>query len=80
MAVTLEVRICDLLTELLANALILFSALKAAGAISAGTLQTILYGLNHFCIFVKSDSHRKTPFFFLLYTGCQEQFFPLFFL
>ena len=52
MAVTLKFRIRDLFPELLADALILFSALKSAGTIAAGALQTFLDGSNHFFIFI----------------------------
>jgi hypothetical protein len=51
-AITLKIGVCDLLPELLANTLILLSTLQAAGAIATGTLQAVLYGLDHFCIFV----------------------------
>ena len=57
MAISLEIGVCDLLPELLANALVLLGALETAGAIAAGTLQAVLYGLDHFCIFVQSDCH-----------------------
>ena len=66
MAVTLEIGVCDLLPELLANALVLFGALETAGAIAAGTLQAVLYGFAHLCIFVQSDCHMEISFFFLL--------------
>ena len=36
MAVTLEIGVCDLLTELLADALILLGTLQAAGTVTAG--------------------------------------------
>ena len=48
MAVTLEIGVCDLLTELLTDALILFGTLESAGTITAGTLQAIFHGLNYF--------------------------------
>lgn len=66
MAISLEIGVCDLLPELLANALVLLGALETAGAIAAGTLQAVLYGLDHFCIFVQSDCHMEISFFFLL--------------
>ena len=57
MAVTFEIRVCDLLTEFLANALILLGALKAAGAVTTGPLQTFLNGRHHFLIFIQPNSH-----------------------
>ena len=64
MAVALEIGVCDLLPEFLANALIFLGALESAGAIAAGTLQSVLYGLDNFRIFIESDCHRKSPFSF----------------
>ena len=64
MAVTLEIGICDLLPEFLANALILLGTLQAARAITTGTLQAVFHGLYHFCIFIESDCHRNSPFSF----------------
>ena len=64
MAITLEIGVCDLLPEFLANALILLGTLEAARAIATGTLQAFLDGLNHFCIFIQSDSHGNTSFLF----------------
>ena len=66
MAVTLEIGVCDLLPELLTDALILLSALETAGAVSAGTLQSVLYGLYYFCIFIESDSHGNLSFFLFI--------------
>jgi hypothetical protein len=66
MAITLEIGVCDLLTELLANALILLGTLEAAGAITTGTLQAVLYGLDYFCIFVQSDCHGDFSFFLFI--------------
>jgi hypothetical protein len=71
MAVTLEIGVCDLLTELLANALILFGTLQTAGAIATGALQAFFYGFDHFCIFIESDCHKEISFFFSLYMECQ---------
>ena len=64
MAVTFEIGIRDLLTEFLADALILFRPLESAGAVTAGTLQAVLNSLNQFFIFIESDSHSETPFSF----------------
>ena len=57
MAVTFKIRICDLLPEFLADALILFRTLKSAGAVTAGALQAFLDGGNHFFVFVEPNSH-----------------------
>ena len=67
MAVSLELRVCNLLTEFLANALILLSPLQTAGAVASGTLQTVLHHLNSFLIFVKSNSHSFTSLLFVRY-------------
>ena len=64
MAVSLEIGVCDLLAELLANALVFFRPLESAGAVTAGTLQAVLYGLDYFLVFIESDSHGVTPFSF----------------
>ena len=64
MAVSFEIGVSHLLPELLADTLILLGTLQAAGAIATGTLQAFLDGLNHFCIFIQSDSHGNTSFLF----------------
>ena len=66
MAITLEIWVCDLLPEFLANALILLGTLEAAGAIATGTLQAVLYGLDDFRIFVQSDCHSNLSFFLFI--------------
>ena len=38
--------------------------LQTARAITTGTLQTVLYGLDNFCIFIESNCHRNSPFSF----------------
>ena len=73
MTVALEVRIGDLLTKFLADALVFLSALEAAGAITTGTLQALPNGCNHFFIIVESDSHFKHFPSQLLYSLCQVQ-------
>ena len=62
MTVSFEIRICDLLPELLANALVLLGPLQAARAISAGSLQPLTDGLDHFFIFVQPHCHKITTF------------------
>ena len=62
MAVTLEVRISDLLPEFFADALILLCPLQAARAVTAGTLQPVPDHLHHFLIVIKSDRHTVTSF------------------
>ena len=57
MAVALEIRICDLLPEFFTNTLILLCPLQTARAVTAGTLQSLPNRLNHFFIFIQSDSH-----------------------
>ena len=52
MAIAFEIGICDLLTEFLADALILLGALETAGAIAAGALQTLPDGSDNFLIFI----------------------------
>ena len=60
MAISLELGIGNLIAEFLADALVLLCTLQAAGAISAGTLQTVFDHLNHFLIFIQSDGHNIT--------------------
>ena len=62
MAIALEIGIGDLLPELLADTLILLRPLQTAGAVAAGTLQTILDDLDHFLIFVEFHCHDDTSF------------------
>ena len=52
MAKTLKVGVNNLLTEFLADALILLGALETAGAIAAGALQTLPDGSDNFLIFI----------------------------
>ena len=67
MAITLEIRVCHLLPELLTNALIFLCPLQAAGAIAAGALQAVPDGLHHFLIFIQTNSHSDLPFPGFLY-------------
>ena len=62
MAIALEIGIGDLLPELLADTLILLRTLQTAGAVAAGTLQTILDDLDHFLVFVQFYCHDDTSF------------------
>ena len=55
MALALEIWIGDLLLKFLADALVLLGPLQAAGAIAAGTLQTLPDGLHHFLVLVQSE-------------------------
>ena len=64
MAVTLEIGIGDLLPEFLADALVLLRPFQAAGAVSAGALETVLDHLDHFLVVIQSDSHNLSPFKF----------------
>ena len=60
MAITLEIRVCDLLPEFLADALVFLGALQAAGAITAGPFQAFPDGFHYFLVFIQSDCHRLT--------------------
>ena len=57
MAITLEIGVCDLLPEFLADALVFLATLQTAGAVTAGALQALFDHLNHFLIFVQPYSH-----------------------
>ena len=52
MTVAGKVGVCHLLPEFLADALVLLTPLQPAGTVAAGALQSILYHLYHFLIFV----------------------------
>ena len=64
MTVAFEIGVCNLLPEFLADALVVFASLQAAGAVAAGAFQTFPNRLNHFLIFIEPYSHGITPFFF----------------
>ena len=65
-AIALEIRICDLFPEFLADALVLLGALQAAGAVATGALQTVLHHLDHFLILIEPNCHQSAlPFPFL---------------
>ena len=51
-AVALELRVCDLLAELLADALVFLRSLQPAGAEASGAGQTLFDGGDHLFIFV----------------------------
>ena len=74
MAVTLEIRIRDLLPEFLTDAFILFAPLKAARAITTGTLQTFLDGLDHFLILIEPNSHGDPSSLFPVYRKTHIRF------
>ena len=57
MAVTLEIRIRDLLPEFLANALVILAPFQTAGTVTAGALQALLDGCHHFLILVQTNCH-----------------------
>ena len=63
MAIALEIRVGDLLTELPADALILLRPLQTAGAVTTGTLQSLFHHLHHFFILVESDCQNDSPLF-----------------
>ena len=62
MAETLEIGVGHLLPELLADALVLLSPLQAAGAVSAGALQTLADHRHHFLVIVQTNRHGITSF------------------
>ena len=55
MAIALELGVCHLHLEFIANALGSFGLLKAAGAVTAGALETFLHGLHYLFVFVKAN-------------------------
>ena len=60
MAKTLEIRVGNLIPELLTDALIFLGTFQTARAITTGALETIFNHLYHFLVIVKSDSHTIT--------------------
>ena len=76
MAVSLKVRIRDLLPEFLADALIFLSSFQTAGAVAAGALQTFFDHLDHFLVIVQTYSHGVHILSDSLYDrgeDCQEE-------
>ena len=77
MTVAGKVGICDLLPEFLADAFGVLGPFQAAGTISAGALQAIPDGLDHFLIFIQPNSHKHILLvFFSLYPcfrSCQGE-------
>jgi len=51
-AITFIVRVCDLLAEFRANALIFFRMFQAAGAVAAGALEALANCLHYLFIFI----------------------------
>ena len=62
MAIALKIRVSDLLAEFLADALVFFGALQAAGTVSSRPFQAFPDGLYHFFVLIQSHSHMLTPF------------------
>lgn len=60
MTIPCKLGIRDLLPEFLADTLIVFAPLQSAGTIASGPLQSVPNHLNHFLVFIESDSHRNT--------------------
>ena len=56
MAKSLKLGICDLISELLADTLIILGFLKTARAISPALLESLLYCCDNILVFVKGDS------------------------
>ena len=69
MAKTLEIGVCNLLPEFLADALVFLGPFQTAGAVAAGALQTFLDHLNHFIVIIQTYSHGEHILSDLLY-GC----------
>ena len=67
MAIALEIRIGDLLTEFLADALIILGALETAGAVSALGFKALFDGLYYFFVFVESDFWFHCFYSFVFY-------------
>ena len=57
MAIALEIRVGNLLTEFLADALVILSSFQTAGAVAAGALQAFFDHLDHFLVIVQTYSH-----------------------
>lgn len=55
MAIALELRVCHLHLEFIANAFGCFGLFKATGAVTSGAFQTFLYGLYYLCVFIKAN-------------------------
>ena len=66
MAVALEIRIGDLILELLTHTLGSLRALPAAGAVSAGALESFPDGIDNLLIGIELDFHVRHLF---LYRG-----------
>ena len=62
MAVAFIVGVGDLFPKFLANALVVLGPFQTAGAVSAGALETLPDGFDHFLIFIEPNSHGITPF------------------
>ena len=56
-AIAFKIRVSDLVTKFLAHTLVFGSSLKAARAVTAGLLQTFLYGIDDFFVFIQTDFH-----------------------
>ena len=68
MAIALEIGIGNLFPEFFADALVFFGPLQTAGAVAAGTLQTVLDHLNHFLVIIQTYSHGGFTSFRIHYT------------
>jgi hypothetical protein len=67
MAISLEIGVGDLLTEFLADALIVLGALEATGAVTALGFKTFFDGLYYFFVFVESDLWLHCFYSFVFY-------------
>ena len=63
MAIALEIGILDLISELLAHALVFGGLFSAAGAISTRALKSLLYKLYNFLIGILGYFHNLPPIY-----------------
>lgn len=66
MTEALEIRILDLVAELLADTFVVVGTLQTAGTVTAGTLQAFPDGLYHLFIIIQPNSHGITTFLLLI--------------
>lgn len=62
MAVALEVRVGDLVLELLAHTPVLLGAGQTAGTVAAGAFQALADGFHDLGIVIETDFHRTASF------------------
>ncbi len=76
-AVALEIGICDLLLEFLANAFCVGGGLASARTVTAALTETFFDDADDFSVLIKSYGHGFAPFesFFALIISPQNSFF-----